>query len=292
VSDLAKRWAVAAVGIPVVLGLLYLGGWPLAAPVAVLAALGALEHGRLAARGGIAALPALEALGSAGFVVAAGLRPTFVGFAPIALALVVAVAALSLVSALASRPPDRKPLAAVSVTLFGAVYVGLPLAFILLLHALPTEHGWGALGSAWAGGLVVALPLAATWLGDAVAFFAGTAWGKGGLAPTISPNKSWVGVWGGLTGAGIAGVVWFFVARGALPGLPFEGPLPAVVIGVVLGIGAIVGDLAESLMKRDVGVKDSGTFFPGHGGILDRLDALLFTLPAAYAMLVALEAIS
>jgi len=291
-SDLAKRWAVAVVGIPVVLGLLYLGGWPLALPIAVLAALGSLEHGRLAGRGGVATFPVVEALGSAGFVVAAGLRPAFAGFAPIALGLVVAVAGAALIFALASRPPDRKPLAAVSVTLFGAVYVGLPLAFVLLLYALPAEHGWAARESVWAGALVVALPLAATWLGDAVAFFTGTAWGHGGLAPTISPNKSWVGVWGGLTGAGIAGGVWFFVAHGSLPDLPFAGPLPAVAIGVVLGVGAIVGDLAESLMKRDVGVKDSGTFFPGHGGILDRLDALLFTLPAAYAMLVALESVS
>lgn len=291
-SDLTKRWAVAAVGIPTVLGLLFLGGWPLAAPLAVLAALGSLEHSRLAVRGGLAPLPLVGALGSAGFVVAAGLRPTFTGFAPLALGLVVALAGLALILALGSRAPEDKPLAGVAATLFGAVYVGLPLAFVLLLHALPAEHGWAAPGTAWAGGLAVALPLAATWLGDAVAFFAGTAWGKGGLAPTISPNKSWLGAWGGLLGAGLAGAVWFFVAQARLPGLPFAGPLPAVVIGVVLGVGAIVGDLAESLMKRDVGVKDSGTFFPGHGGILDRLDALLFTLPAAYALLVALEAVS
>ena len=63
-------------------------------------------------------------------------------------------------------------------------------------------------------------------------------------------------------------------------------------MGVLLGVGAIVGDLAESLLKRDAGVKDSGSFFPGHGGVLDRLDALIFTLPAAYVMLVALEAVS
>jgi phosphatidate cytidylyltransferase len=168
----------------------------------------------------------------------------------------------------------------------------LPLAFVPLLHALPGAHGWTGVDTEWAGALVVALPLAATWLGDAVAFFAGTAWGKGGLAPTISPNKSWVGVWGGLTGAAVAGAVWFFIADARLPGLPLAGPLPAIAIGVVLGIGAIVGDLAESLIKRDVGVKDSGTFFPGHGGVLDRLDALLFTLPTAYAALVALEAVS
>jgi phosphatidate cytidylyltransferase len=134
--------------------------------------------------------------------------------------------------------------------------------------------------------------LAATWLGDSTALFVGTAWGHGGLAPSISPKKSWVGVWGGLAGAGVAAAVWFVIAEARLPGLPVPGPLVAVLVGVVLGIAAIVGDLVESLFKRDAGVKDSGSFFPGHGGVLDRLDALIFTLPAAYVALVALEVAS
>jgi phosphatidate cytidylyltransferase len=139
--------------------------------------------------------------------------------------------------------------------------------------------------------LVVALPLAATWIGDAAAFFAGRAWGKGGLAPSISPNKSWTGAWAGLTGAGAAGLLWWAIARDVLPGQPL-GPVSAAAVGVFLGISAILGDLAESLLKREAGVKDSGTLFPGHGGVLDRLDALTFTLPmayAAFALLAALE---
>jgi len=99
-------------------------------------------------------------------------------------------------------------------------------------------------------------------------------------------------VWGGLAGAGAAAVVWFVIADLRLPGVPVPGLVAAALVGIVLGICAIVGDLAESLMKRDAGVKDSGTFFPGHGGVLDRLDSLLFTLPAAYVVLVTLEAIS
>lgn len=291
-SDLAKRWAVAAVGIPVVLVLLYLGGWPLAVPVAALAALGSLECHRMAVLGGVAALRWVGAGGAAAFVLVAAWRPTFSDFAPLALGLVFALTGAALVGAIGTRRPEDKPLASVAVTLFGGVYVGLPLAFVPLLHALPDTHGWSLPGAAWAGALVVALPLAVTWLGDAVALFVGTAWGSGGLAPSISPNKSWVGAWGGLSGAGVAGVVWFVVAGAELPGLPVPGPLAAVLMGVLLGIGAIVGDLAESLMKRDAGVKDSGAIFPGHGGVLDRLDALIFTLPAAYVALVALEAMS
>jgi phosphatidate cytidylyltransferase len=151
---------------------------------------------------------------------------------------------------------------------------------------MPVARAWESGDpSPWAGLLVVALPLAATWIGDAAAFFAGRAWGKGGLAPTISPNKSWAGAWAGLAGAAAAGVVWWAVARAVLPGQPL-GPVTAAVVGVLLGVSAILGDLAESLLKRGAGVKDSGTLLPGHGGVLDRLDALTFTLPMAYAAFV------
>jgi phosphatidate cytidylyltransferase len=289
-SDLAKRWVVAGIGIPVVLGLLYLGGWPLALPVAAVAALGALETYRLAGHGGVAAFDGLGAATAGGLVLAAAWRPTFSGFAPVALVLLGSLCVVTLVTALAARGPTRKPLVAVSVTVFGALYAGLGLAFVPLLDSLADLNGWaGNSGSSWSGLLLVALPLASTWLGDALALFAGTKWGHGGLAPSISPNKSWVGVWAGLVGAGAAAAVWLLLARTFLPGLPVTSPLVGAAIGVLLGACAIVGDLAESLLKREAGVKDSGRLFPGHGGVLDRLDALLFTLPAAFLALVLLE---
>jgi phosphatidate cytidylyltransferase len=289
-SELAKRWAVAGVGIPVILALLYVGGWPLAVPVAVIAALGAHECYRLAEHTGLAALTWLGEAVAAAMVLLAAWRPTFTRFAPVALGLIGATVVVALVTAMATRGPTRRPLAAVSVTVFGAMYGGLGLAFVPMLHALAGVRGWtGAVGSPWGGLLLVALPLAATWLGDALALFAGTAWGHGGLAPSISPNKSWIGVWAGLGGAGAAGVIWLVVARAILPGLPATSIWVAAVLGVMLGICAILGDLVESLLKRDAGVKDSGRLFPGHGGVLDRLDALLFTLPAAYVALVILE---
>jgi phosphatidate cytidylyltransferase len=293
VSELAKRWAVAAVGVPTVLALLYVGGWPVAALVAVFAGLGAWECYRLADRADVAALDGLGVASAAALVLVGAWRPTFTGFAPPALALVGCLVIVALVVAMFARGPARKPLEVVAITVFGALYVGLSLAFVPLLHALPTVKGWGGANTgSWGGLLVVGLTLAATWVGDAVALYAGRAWGHGGLAPAISPKKSWIGVWAGLVGAGAASALWFVGARGFLPGMPIEGPLVAAAVGVGLGVCAILGDLAESLLKRGAGVKDSGAVLPGHGGVLDRIDALTFTLPATYAAFALLEFVS
>lgn len=282
---------VAGVGIPVVLGLLSVGGLVLAVPVAALAALAAREFYALAQRGGERPLQALGMTTSAWLVLLAAWRPSFSGFAPPALAVLCLAAAGGLAASIKVRGPDGRPLEAVASTLLGSLYTGVPMAFVPLLHALPARSGWGGgAGDAWEGLAMVALPLSATWVGDTTALFAGSAWGRGGLAPSVSPNKSWVGVWGGLAGAGVAGVVWYVATRGVLPGLPVAGPLVALGMGVVLGAVAVLGDLVESLLKREAGVKDSGALFPGHGGVLDRLDALVFTLPAAYVALAALEA--
>jgi len=290
-SELTKRWAVAGVGVPIVVGLLYLGGWPIALVMAALAGLGAWECYRLADRSDVAALDGLGVASAAALVLLAAWRPTFSTFAAPALALIGVLTMASLVVAMRARGPARKPLEVVAITVFGTLYAGLSLAFVPLLREMPTLYVWVDPGSAaWGGVAVLALPLAATWIGDAVALFAGRAWGKGGLAPTISPKKSWVGVWAGLGGAAAAAVAWWAVAGILLPGQPVTSPLVAGAIGVVLGVGAILGDLAESLLKRGAGVKDSGAVFPGHGGVLDRLDALTFTLPAAYAALALLEA--
>jgi phosphatidate cytidylyltransferase len=291
VSELGKRWAVAGVGVPVVIWLLYLGVWPVALVMAALAGMGAKEVYRLAASSGAAPLEGIGVASAAALVLLAAWNPTFVSFAPSALGLVGALVVVSLLVAMRSRGPDGKPLEVVAITVFGALYAGLSLAFVPMLRAMPTLHAWvDASGAQWGGVAVLGLPLAATWIGDAIALFAGRAWGKGGLAPTISPKKSWVGVWAGLAGAAVAGVLWWAAAGALLPQQPVQGPLVAAAIGVLLGIGAIVGDLAESLLKRGAGVKDSGAVFPGHGGVLDRLDALTFTLPMAYVALALLQA--
>lgn len=290
-KDLIPRVAVSVVGVPAVLFLLHQGGWVLGIPFAVVAALGAGEVSRFAECRGVRPLSWVGMPAAAALVLAATARPDYAAFAPWALGILGVVILASLTLALWLRGPGGHPLGAVAVTLFGALYGGLPPAVVVLLHALPERLGWGPLhGSPWTGLAVMALPLACTWVGDAAAYFAGTAWGKKKLFPSVSPGKSWVGAWAGVAGAATAAAAWFAVVSPHLPGLPIPSAGWAAGVGVILGVGAIVGDLAESLLKREAGLKDSGRLFPGHGGILDRLDSLVFTVPMAYALLWILEA--
>lgn len=285
-SELARRVAVAAVGIPTVLGLVYLGGWFLAVPLAALSGWAAHECYRLGSRPDLVPFGLLGSATAAGFVLLAAWRPVFSDFAPGALTLLGVSAGVTLLVATFLRGPGQNALGATALTVFGALYAGLPLSFAPLLHALPGVEGWAPGESlAWAGLFVVALPLVTTWIGDAAAFFAGTAWGKKKLAPSISPNKSWVGFWAGVIGASLAAVGWTLVAQSSLPGLDLGGMPVVASLGALLGVAAVAGDLVESLLKREAEVKDSGTLFPGHGGALDRIDSLVFSLPLAYCAL-------
>ena len=289
-SELTRRVAVAIVGIPTILLLLYFGGWILGVPVALVAAIGAGEVYDLAEAKDVRPLRWLGMAGAASLVLIAVFQPDFTTFAPWAFAAVGVLAVGGLLLAMPARGCEESPLGAVSVTLFGMFYVAVPLAFAVLLHAMPGRYGWGGSEAAnWIGALVVVLPLAVTWIGDSAAYFLGTAFGKAKIAPSISPNKSWVGAVAGVTGSALAAGVWLMVARPWLPQIPIMGLGVAAAMGAIMGVGGQAGDFAESLLKREAGVKDSGTLFPGHGGVLDRLDALVFAFPAAYVLLVLAE---
>jgi len=122
--------------------------------------------------------------------------------------------------------------------------------------------------------LVVLLVLVLVWIADSTAYFVGRAWGRHKLAPAISPGKTWEGVAGGLIGAALyAIIIAFFTDLGA--------SLALIATALLLGMVSIVGDLFESAVKRQAGVKDSGSLLPGHGGILDRIDSATATLPIA-----------
>jgi phosphatidate cytidylyltransferase len=122
----------------------------------------------------------------------------------------------------------------------------------------------------------VMLLLAIVMTSDTFAYFTGSAFGRHKLAPLVSPGKTIEGLAGGLIGGVVAALL---VRRFGLPGIPLAA---AIALGIVVAVFGVVGDLVESLMKRWSGVKDSGHLFPGHGGMLDRLDSLLFGAPVLY----------
>jgi phosphatidate cytidylyltransferase len=182
--------------------------------------------------------------------------------------LLVFVAAVPLTFFLAVARPRRENVAwGISATLFGITWIALALSHAVLLRELP--HG---------GALVVDV-LIGTFVGDTCAYIGGRAWGQRPLAPRISPNKTVEGLLVGILGGTLA--FWgFHVAYQDA----FLGGVHALVMGFAISIAAPVGDLFESLIKRDLDVKDTGTIFGPHGGALDRLDAVFFTAVTGYYM--------
>ena len=287
-GDLAARLVVALVGIPTVLGVLWAGGWVLSSALALVAILGAREFYTLARLRGAEPFEVMGSAAAGGLVLLAGSEPVFEAFAARALWVFLAVGGASLAVALKTRWPHGSPLAAFTSTLGGVAYVGLPLAFVPLLRALGdgvVAEASSALGGAFFVPMAfVLLPLLTTWAGDSAAYFVGRAVGRTKLAPAISPGKTVEGSLGGAVGAVVAAAA---VAALWLADLPVRAvPVsPAAGIGLGLAVVTQVGDLAESVLKREAGVKDSGNLLPGHGGILDRLDALLGAFPLTWLLL-------
>lgn len=260
-SNLARRLATALVALPALLAVFFLGPpWLTVAVVAVALTVGLHEFERLVQARGIRPLPRV------GYLMAAALflDVVFPGwpsvpFAPLGVLLLLAVTLW--------RGRDLESVTAAAATLLGAVYLGALGGTIAALRVLPpVEDG------AWRLVLLLGIQV----FSDSLAFFVGHAIGRRRLAPGISPGKSVEGAAFGLVG----GVLGALAVRSlGLPALPV---LHAAGLGAAVAAMGIVGDLDESLLKRWAGVKDSGTLFPGHGGMLDRLDSLLFGAPVLY----------
>lgn len=269
-SDLLTRFAAGVAMIAVACTAIYIGGWLFRLLVAAGAAAMILEWGdmhRLKRGWSYFALGLLVVvlLGAAQYlypvgeidviegveaVTAATFQESWLGFA--------AVAGAALVALLASR---RLSLG------WGMLYVGIP-SFALLVIA-------------WADVYLVFWLMLVTWATDIFAYFAGRSIGGPKLAPKISPNKTWAGLIGGMAGAAVVGglAAWLFGISAELPDFLW--------LGAPMGLLAQLGDLYESRVKRRLGVKDSGTLLPGHGGVLDRLDGLLPVILATLLVLIA-----
>lgn len=191
-----------------------------------------------------------------------------------------------------------------------AALLWLPVSFVLLRAGVPGWAplprglrlwlGWGLIGLAWwamaqaryLGVAALLSILMLVWTADVAAYFGGKAFGRAKLAPNISPGKSWAGVWSGGFGVFLLALVWLAVqGQGAAAAVNLyahlwsHGPVFALLGLVFLTAMSVVGDLLESLVKRSAGVKDSSGLLPGHGGVLDRVDALLPVLPLAMLLL-------
>jgi phosphatidate cytidylyltransferase len=189
-----------------------------------------------------------------------------------------AVAVLVILAAVIwARGTSRRPLGAASATVMGVVYTGGLLSFGYALREYPYAVGNRA------GTALVAFPLLLTWASDIGAYFVGRAVGGPKLIPSVSPGKTRSGALGGLVATVVAS--WLYVRFVLSPVASLTMTLPATIaFGLVISVAAQVGDLTESLLKREANVKDSSRLIPGHGGLLDRLDSLLFVLPVAYLL--------
>ena len=278
-SELARRTLFAVVAIPIVLGAVYVGGAALAALLAIASALAAWEFFRMAERGEYAPL------GAVGIVLAA-LIPLLAhavrlgAASPTITWTILAVIGLFTL-ALFVRGPARRPMGAVAVTLLGVIYTGgfLTYAYVLRYHRF-TNYALGA----EAGAVLLFFPLILTWTSDTGGYFVGRSLGRHKLMPAVSPGKTIEGAIGALVLCALVG--WVYVRYVLTPYASLSlAPISAAMFGVIVSIAVQAGDLVESLMKREVAVKDSSRLLPGHGGVLDRLDGMLFALPVAYWLL-------
>lgn len=280
-SETGTRVLVAAIGIPIVIGVIYLGGWALAALLAIVAVLAAREFYAMAARKAARPLRLLGCTVAACFVALAAVAPSAgpdrAGFGVLLTVAVLAISAL----AIWERGVEGEPLLSISTTIMGAVYTGALLSFALFLRHLP-----GTVGARHGTALVFA-PILLTWTSDTFAYFVGRAWGTRKLIPKVSPGKTVQGAIGAVVGSMLVALAYAQLL-GRFPTYRL-GPLEAILFGLIISVTAQLGDLVESLLKRDAGVKDSGTLLPGHGGALDRFDSLLFTLPIAYFLFLAVR---
>jgi phosphatidate cytidylyltransferase len=181
----------------------------------------------------------------------------------------------------------RNAMVNIAVTVFGMLYVGWFCSHIILLRQLPFDHHGAKLDFGGAGYVIMLLVL--LWLGDGGAFFAGTGWGRHKLVPAISPNKTIEGSIGGivitLVGAVLIKDAGLLLNTFGVALFPDLGYVHYLLVGLGIALAGQVGDLCESYLKRDAGLKDTGNLFPGHGGFLDRFDSLLFTAPLFYYFL-------
>jgi len=267
---MGQRIRTAIVAIPIALFFIKMGGLLFAAGVLVLGFVGWREYHNMLINAGFYAYAMTGLIGTLLLIIAAGL-----GFVKALLPLTTLFSLLAMLEGLYYYKKGHFP-ENTGVTCMSLVYIGLPFAhFVLLREITGTTHTIPVWGTVSLGEALLWTVMFATWASDTFAYFGGRAFGKTKLLPAVSPKKTREGAWCGFIGCVatvlLLGCLWLHYSV-----------LSMVILGVGIGIFAPLGDLVESILKRSCDIKDSGNFFPGHGGVLDRCDSLIFSVPLAY----------
>jgi phosphatidate cytidylyltransferase len=264
--DLITRVLTAVAIAVVALIVLYLGRVPTTVMVAVIVGAAAFELYEAFRRAGYHPATVLGLLGCLSIVPIA--YANGVEAFPLVIFLVVAFTMLWYMAEVVKA----RPIINIAITLFTFVYIGVFGAFAGLLLSAPDGTGF-----------ILGVAICAIGY-DVAGYFIGTQFGRSRMSPRLSPNKTWEGLLGGMVASVVLGVILGRVLT------PWNGKIShGLALGLVVAILAPVGDLCESMIKRDLGIKDLGSILPGHGGVLDRFDAMLFCLPAVYYLAVQLD---
>ena len=277
---MVRRFLAAAVGVPALLGVCWWGAGPFAVTVTVIAAIGGMELLRAQRKAGIRPSWIVAAMGLLGPAL-----PLLVGHGPwnlhippsalLSLMIGLFLTGLIVEVIVAQHADTVTPLASVGAGLSCAAYIAL-FGGISLLRSSASLYGRPTIEGVDVGFCVVLLVLCTVWATDSAAYFVGRGVGSMRLSPNLSPHKTVEGAIGGFIAAVVVGAVLGHVL--------LERAVLGWWVGAVAGIAGQVGDLYESAMKRELKVKDFGSIIPGHGGVLDRFDSLLFVAPAVWLL--------
>ncbi len=280
-SDLKQRVLTAIIALPVALGLLILGGVWFSLLILFLVLVGESEFYR------IVEMKGLEPMRITGYILATLLVFVAHFSNEYYLNLFLTMAILFIFIMQLYRRDVKTAISSISATIVSIVYVAWLISHAILLRNIGTElvGKYGVvlqkiadliMNPDYMGLSYLILVLAVTFLADTAAYFVGKSYGKHKLAPVVSPKKTWEGAIAGVVSSVIVAVIVKYIMRIQMD------TVYIALLGFLLGVFGILGDLSESLLKRDVDIKDSGNIFPGHGGVLDRLDSLMFNVPITY----------
>lgn len=274
-SSVGQRWLTALIAMPIILSFNWFGGWAAFAATLLIVVIGSFELHYMLVHAGYRPVTGVSLGLGILFLIAAMLPPAI---HLLVLEISVGAALPIAFSWFLLRKKLDGALIDWALTLATPLYLGWPMSLVLLVRGYesavwhPASGGWIYLP---AGAWWLLTALVGVWVFDGAAFFSGRYFGRHKLAPLISPGKTWEGV--------VGGFVFCIVACLIVTVVPLSLPwYLAVLLALLIGSAATLGDLAESLIKRQTNVKDSGQMMPGHGGLLDRIDSLLFAFIVVY----------